>query len=83
MKTWKNLYEKVISFENLILAWQKARKGKSKKLYVIEFEQELFYQLMALHYELKYGTYKPKPLKTFILRDPKTRVINKKIILVV
>ena len=27
--------------------------------------------------ELKYQTYKPKPLKTFILRDPKTRKISK------
>jgi len=25
MKTNKNLYEKIISFENLILAWKKAR----------------------------------------------------------
>lgn len=32
---------------------------------------------MALHYELRYGTYKPRPLKTFVLRDPKTRKISK------
>lgn len=77
MKTYKNLYAKIISFENLILAWQKARKGKTKKFYVLEFEKELFCKLMALHYELKSGEYKPKPLKTFILRDPKTRKISK------
>jgi len=75
MKSYTNLYDEIISFENLILAWQKARKGKTKKLYIIEFEKELFYNLMALHYELLYQTYKPKPLKTFILRDPKTRKI--------
>jgi len=72
-----NIYDEIISFENLILAWKKARKGKTKKDYVIEFEKELFYNLMALHYELKYLTYFPKPLKTFVLRDPKTRVISK------
>lgn len=77
MKTYKNIYEQIISFENLILAWMNARRGKTKKPYVIEFEKELFYNLMALHYELLYQTYKPKPLKTFILRDPKTRKISK------
>ena len=77
MKSYNKLYEKIISFENLILAWQKARKGKTGKGYVIEFELELFCNLMALHYELKYESYKPKPLVSFILRDPKTRVISK------
>ena len=77
MKTRNNLYSQIISLENLILAWKKARKGKTKKNYVIEFEEELFYNLMALHYELKYNLYMPKPLVTFILRDPKTRKISK------
>ena len=77
MKTWNRLYKGMISFENLICAWKKARKGKTKKPYVIEFENELFANLMALHYELRYGSYKPRPLTTFILRDPKTRKISK------
>jgi retron-type reverse transcriptase len=77
MKTYTQIYKEIISFENLILAWKKARKGKTRKGYVIEFEQELFCNLMALHYELKYETYKPKPLVSFVLRDPKTRVISK------
>ena len=77
MKTYNNLYAKIISLENLILAWKKARKGKTKKDYVINFEEELFCNLMALHYELKYKSYKPKELVTFVLRDPKTRVISK------
>ena len=33
--------------------------------------------LRLLHYELKHQYYKPKPLITFILRDPKTRKISK------
>jgi len=77
MKTHTRIYKEIISFENLTLAWRNARKGKTGKGYVIEFEQNLFYNLMALHYELKYRTYQPKPLVTFILRDPKTRVISK------
>jgi len=72
-----NLYHKIISLDNLILAWQKARKGKTKKDYVIEFEKNTEKNLLDLHFELKDETYYPKPLKTFILRDPKTRKISK------
>lgn len=49
MKSYNNIYSEIISFENLILAWKRARKGKTKKDYVIEFEKEIFYNLMALH----------------------------------
>ena len=77
MKTYKNLYLKICNFHNLLLAWRKARKGKTKKSYVIEFEKDTIGNLFQLQKELIKGTYKPKPLKTFILRDPKTRKISK------
>jgi len=77
MKTHKNFYEKIISLENLILAYKKAKKGKTKKDYVIKFEENLAYNLKILYDELKNRTYFPKPLETFILRDPKTRRISK------
>jgi retron-type reverse transcriptase len=77
MKTHKNLYSKIYSMKNLVLAWKKARKGKTKRHYVIQFEENLLGNLLDLHYELKYQIYKPKFLKTFILRDPKTRKISK------
>ena len=72
-----SLYSQVYSIKNLVLAWQKARKGKTQRNYVIEFEKKLGFNLKALHKELKSQTYKPKPLKTFILRDPKIRKISK------
>jgi len=77
MKTYKSLYEDIYDLNNLFLAYKKAKKGKSKKDYVIEFERTLFENLRQLHEELKNQTYSPKPLKTFVLRDPKTRVISK------
>ncbi len=76
-KTYNNLYSKIIDIENLNHAWQKARKGKTKKIYVIEFESNLMENITKLHEELKNQTYKPEPLKIFILRDPKTRKISK------
>ena len=77
MKTYKNIYQEIISLENLFLAYKKARKGKTKKDYVKEFERDLENNLIILHEELKNKNYTPKPLKTFILRDPKTRKISK------
>mgnify|MGYP001610891308 FL=1 len=73
----ENLYDKIISLKNLTLAWKRARKGKSKKPDVYEFEKNVAYSLKILHDELKNQSYRPKPLQTFILRDPKTRKISK------
>ena len=77
MKIYNNLYGEIISYRNLVLAWKKARKGKTKKEYVIEFEKSLKNNLLGLHYELKNKIYKPRELVNFILRDPKTRKISK------
>ena len=46
---------------------------------VIEFRSNLKENLLNLQKELKEETYFPKKLKTFILRDPKTRKISKSI----
>jgi len=71
------IYLKIISLENLYFAYKKARKHKTKKEYVIEFEENLQENLIKLHEELEAKTYNPEPLKIFILRDPKTRKISK------
>ena len=73
----ENLYKKIYSFGNLFLAWKKARKGKTLRAHVIKFEENLEKNLLDLQLELKNQFYKPLPLKTFILRDPKTRKISK------
>ena len=76
-KTYNHLYENIYDFGNLYVAFRKARKGKTKMLYVIEFQKDLLKNLLALQIELKDGTYSPKPLVNFSLRDPKTRLISK------
>ena len=77
MKTYNNLWENLCSFENIELAFKKARKRKTKKAYVAKFEKNLNENLLKLRNELISLTYKPRSLKTFILRDPKTRKISK------
>ncbi|MEK6855720.1 MAG: reverse transcriptase/maturase family protein [Nanoarchaeota archaeon] len=62
---------------NLFIALRKAKKDKTGREDVIEFCKDSEKNLLDLHYELTNKTYKPRPLNTFVLRDPKTRVISK------
>ena len=77
MKTYKNLYYKIYEWENLVLAWRKARKGKTRKLDIKKFEENLSENLQQLQFELMTFTYSPLPLTSFPIRDPKTRIISK------
>lgn len=77
MKTYRKLYKKLCTLENLSLAFRKAKKGKSKKPYVVEFENNLQENLLQLQKELVEKTYLPNPIVTVIIRDPKTRKIGK------
>ncbi len=76
MKTYNNLYKTLCSLENLEKAFQKARKRKTQKYYIIEFEKNLNENLFRLNQELTTQIYRPKPLTGFIIRDPKTRKIH-------
>jgi retron-type reverse transcriptase len=71
------LYSKICSYGNLLLAWQNAKKGKTKRRYVKRFQRNLKENLTKLQEELINQTYRPCALKTFTLRDPKTRKISK------
>lgn len=62
MKTYKNLYPKLCSMENLMLAFRRAKKGKSKEDYVIKYESNLIQNLKQLQEELMSKTYSPNPL---------------------
>ncbi|MEK6853674.1 MAG: reverse transcriptase domain-containing protein [Nanoarchaeota archaeon] len=72
-----SLYGQVCSLENLQAAFKKARKGKTKRPDVLEFESNLMNNLRQLRADLLFHSYRPQPLTTFIIRDPKTRKINK------
>jgi retron-type reverse transcriptase len=75
MKTYKHLFDKLCSWDNLYDAYVKARRHKSRNPRVIEFEKHWQLHLATLAREIRTRTYKPKPLRKFILRDPKTRMI--------
>jgi len=75
VKTYRNLFPMVCDYDNLLLAFIRARKRKTKKEYVQEFEKNLANELYRLQWELLTHTYKPRPMTTFTVRDPKTRKI--------
>ncbi len=77
VKTYNNLYERIISKDNLLLAYKKARKGKTNKHYVMEFDENLHDNIEQLQIELALHSYQPRPLESFVVRDPKTRTICK------
>lgn len=77
MMKQRDLWQELCSHENLYLAYKKARKHKTTKDYVIEFERDLQNNLNLLRSELLLHCYRPKPLVNFIIRDSKTRKISK------
>lgn len=76
MKTYNNLYDKLCSKSSIWKAYLKARKGKSKNLSVVEFDKNALEEINNLREELISGAYAPLPLRRFVIRDPKTRVIH-------
>jgi len=76
MKSYKNLYSKICSIQNLELAFKKAKKGKSSLFYVKDFLKNKDLELQRLKSELESKEYLPRHLEKFIIRDPKTRVIH-------
>jgi len=79
MQTYNNLFNKVCSYENLLRAFNNAKKGKTNLPYVIQFSENLTENLLQLQKELKSQAYKPAKLTRFIIKDPKLRVISKSI----
>ena len=77
MKRVGNLYEKIYSVDNLLLADKKARRGKSNTKEVIEFDKNKYKLISDLHNILKENKYKTSKYKIFTLFDPKKRKIFK------
>lgn len=75
MKSHKNLYEKICSFENLYSAFEKAKRKKRRKKDVGKFEYNMEGELLKIKEELESLNYKPSSPKRFFLREPKKRDI--------
>lgn len=77
MKTYKNLFDEIVSTENLFSAWDKFKNGKRNKKDVQHFEWNLEENIFKLHRELKSKTYRHSEYTSFNISDPKPRNIHK------
>jgi retron-type reverse transcriptase len=76
VKTFRNLYPRVWSFENLLLAWRRAARGKRSRPDVASFELRLEDRLFDLQAELAERRYEPAGYRHFFVREPKWRKIS-------
>jgi len=77
MKIYKNVFENIISLENLFSAWDKFKSDKQKKEDVCQFEWRLEQNIFQLHQDLKCQRYKHGSYTSFYIHDPKQRHIHK------
>ncbi|MCM1301401.1 MAG: RNA-directed DNA polymerase [Alistipes senegalensis] len=75
MKRVGNLYEKIISLDNLRLADEKARRRKRRSYGVRVHDKNREANLLALHESLKNHTFKNSEYSTFTIFEPKERLI--------
>jgi len=77
MKFYTNIFEKIISTENLFLAWDEFKKDKLTKPDILSFEWNLEQNIFKLHRDLKYHKYNHGVYTKFSICDPKYRIIHK------
>ncbi|NLW85681.1 MAG: RNA-dependent DNA polymerase [Planctomycetes bacterium] len=76
MKRYGNLWDALVSWENLLLAARKARRGKRDRSAVQRFEFDLEANLLALQKEMMNGFYSPGDFRTHWISRPKPRLIS-------
>jgi hypothetical protein len=70
------MYTQLCSWDNLLLAYRKAGKGKRGHPNVAAFEYRLEDNLLQLQRELLEKTYQPGEYHSFHIHDPKKRLIS-------
>jgi len=76
MKSYRHLYEQVYDWDNLYLAYRKARKGKRGRPPAATFEFDLEANLVTLQQELREKRYEPGAYSSFYIHEPKRRLIS-------
>ena len=75
MKRYGNLYDTIISLDNLRLAENRARRRKCHTYGVKLHDRNREENLQQLHEQLKSGTYRTSAYSTFTIHEPKERLI--------
>ncbi len=75
MKRIGDVFDRICSMENLLLADKRARKGKGRQEGIRIFDRNKNEKLLQLQQMLLNGTYRTSPYTTFTVWKPKERVI--------
>ena len=76
-KTIRNQFDKYLTYEKLLEAHNKSKKGKSRKKDLIKFNLKQEEYVMWLYEQLKNGIYKHGGYTEFYVSEPKRRKIEK------
>lgn len=76
MKRCKHLFEELISFDNLLLAAEKAQNGKRSKPNVVQFMFNMEKELFRIQEELRTQRYRPGAYNAFYILEPKKRLVS-------
>lgn len=76
MKRAGRLKSKWCNYDVLLKAWYQVKEDKSYFFTILAYEENLAVNLSNLLIVLENGTYQPRPLRSFYVYDPKTRLIE-------
>lgn len=76
MKRYGHLWDSIVSFDNLLLAYRKARLGKRSRDEVAWFALNLEKELFQLEEDLLNQTYQPGRYRLFMIYERKARQIS-------
>ena len=70
-------FEEIISYENLLCAWEDFIRGKRRRGDVNDFARTLSDNLWQLYFDIKGGAYVHGAYYEYVICDPKKRIIHK------
>lgn len=76
MKRAGGLWPRITTFDNLYEAARRARRGKRFRDDVLTFHHEVERRLFTLREDLESRRYAPGPYRTFVIYEPKRRLIS-------
>lgn len=75
IKRSKNIYDQAITYDNLYAMWKIIRRTCKNRREVFLFSLNLNTNIYCIYYILKNKIYKPKAYRTFMIFEPKPRLV--------
>ncbi len=75
-KKFRNLYEQIYDWDNLLAAYKEARRGKTYSSSYLQFKEYALSNLRNLQQRLIEGNWRPDQQLQFEIIDPKRRIIS-------